>query len=164
MKTLAVVVAGIVLCVLGGCNRAEPPKIAVFDLVRTINESNQGKKANAELDTLLKTKQAELKERAEALDALKKSVEKEPPATKKAKEDELAKASAEYQQLAASSDAELKKKTSELRGKVLEELRKVLDAIGSEDKLLLIMASENVAYHQKSIDITERVITKYNEQ
>lgn len=163
MKKLAVVFCGIVLSVLAGCNNAEPPKIGVVDLVRTVNESTQGKKANAELDALVKTKQAELKEKADAVENLKKSLEKEPPATKKAKEDELAKAGAEYQQLAAASDAEVKKKATELRTKLLEDIKKVLDAVGSEDKLLLILTKENVLYYQNTIDISDKVIRKYNE-
>jgi outer membrane protein len=163
MKTLKVVLAGIMLCMLAACNNAEPPKIGIVDLVRTINESNPGKKANAELDALVKAKQAEVREKAETVEKLKKNLEKEPAAAKKAKEEELAKANVEFQQLVAASDAEVKKKAAELRGKVSEDLKKVLDTIGLEDKFLLILTSENVAWFQKTIDITDKVIKKYNE-
>jgi len=163
MKKQAVVLAGIMLCMLTACNNVEPPRIGVVDLARTVNESNPGKKANAELDALVKAKQAELKLKAEAVENLKKTVEKEPAATKKAKEEELTKANTEYQQFITVSDAEVKKRATEMRGKVLEELKKVLAGIGSEDKLLLILTTDNVAYHDKTIDITEKVVKKYNE-
>jgi outer membrane protein len=163
MKTLLVVFAGIMLCMVAACNNAEPPRIGVVDLVKTVNESNPGKKANAELDALVKAKQTEIKEKADAVENLKKNLEKEPAATKKAKEEEFAKANAEYQQLVAASDAEVKKRAAELRGKVLEDLKKVLDAIGSEDKLLVILTSENLLYYQKTIDISDKVLKKYNE-
>ncbi len=163
MKTLQVVFAGIMLCMLTACNNAEPPRIGVVDLVRTINESNPGKKANAELDALVKAKQTEIRVKADTVEKLKKNLEKEPAATKKAKEEELAKANVEYQQLVAASDAEVKKRAAELRGKVLEDLKKVLDTIGAEDRFLLILTNENLAWFQKTIDITEKVVKKYNE-
>lgn len=174
MKTLSVFLAAIMLCMLTACNKPEPPKIAVVDLVRTISESNPGKKANAELDALVKAKQAVLKEKADAVENLKKNLEKEtaPPkkgkeeelaAIKKAKEEELAKAGAEYQQFIAAADADVKKRAAELRGNVLEDLKKVLAAIGSEDKLLVIVTSENLLYYQKTIDITDKVVKRYNE-
>jgi len=174
MKTLAVVLAGIVLSMLAACNNAEPPRIGVVDLVRTVNESNHGKKANAELDTLVKAKQAQIKEKAEALGNLRKNLEKETPASKKPKEEELAaikkakeeellKANTEYQQLVAASDAEVKTSAADLRGKFMEDLKKVFDAIAGEDKLLLVITNENALYYQKTIDITDKVIRKYNE-
>ncbi len=163
MKTLKVVLAGVMLCMLAACNNAEPPKIGVVDLVRTINESNPGKKANGELDALVKAKQAEIREKADAVEKLKKNLEKEPAATKKAKEEELVKANAEYQQLVAASDAEVKKRAADLRGKVSVDLKKVLETIGGEDGFLLILTNENVAFFQKTIDITDKVVKKYNE-
>ena len=147
---------------VAGCN-AQPPKIGVVDVVKAVNESNQGKKANAELDALVKAKQAELKTKADAVENLKKSLEKEPAATRKAKEEELAKANADYQQLATASDAEVKKRAAELRSQVLEDLKKVLDTMGGEEKFLLILTNENTAWFQKTIDITEKVVNKYNE-
>jgi len=163
MKKLVVVFSGIMLCTLTACNNAEPPRIGVVDVIRTVNESNPGKKANAELDALVKAKQAEINEKAEGLENLKKKIEKEPTATKRAVEEEFAKAGAAYQQLIAASDGEVKKRASELRGKALEDLKKILEAMGNEDKFLLILTSDNVLYHQKTIDISDKVIKKYNE-
>jgi outer membrane protein len=176
MKTLPIVLAGIMLSMLTACNNAEPPKIGVVDVVRIVNESNAGKKANAELDALVKAKQAVIKEKADAAENLKKNLESQSSAAKKTKEEELAaaaakkakeediiKANAEYQQLVAVSDAEVKRRASELRNKVLEDIKKVVDTIGSEDKFLLILTNENVPYYQKTIDISDKVIKKYNE-
>lgn len=162
MKRMLPVLMGISLCMLAACN-AEPPKIGVVDVVKAVNDSESGKKANAELDVLVKAKQAALKDKADAVENLKKALEKEPPATRKTKEDELAKAATEYQQLAAASDAEVKKKAADLRGKVIEDLKKVLETIGAEEKYLLILSNENVGYYQKTIDITEKAVKKYNE-
>jgi len=162
LKRLVAVFAGIVLGVLTGCS-AEAPRIGVVDVIRVVTESNQGKKANAELETLVKAKQAELKEKAEAVEKLKKGVEKEPAATKKAREEELGKAAADYQKLVTASDAELQKRAAALRSMVLEDLKKTLTEIGRQNKFLLVLTAESVPYFEKTIDITDKVIKKYNE-
>ncbi|MGA2026744.1 MAG: OmpH family outer membrane protein [Syntrophobacteraceae bacterium] len=162
MNRLVAVLAGIMLVVLAGCN-AEAPKIGVVDVVRVINESNAGKKANAELDALVKAKQAELKRKADAVEKLKKGIEKEQAATRKAEEEKLGKANSEYQKLVSASDAEVQKRAAQLKSMILEDLKKVLGAIGREEKFLLILTTDNMAYFQKTIDITDRVVKKYNE-
>ncbi len=162
MNRLVAVIAGIMLVVLAGCN-AEAPRIGVVDVVRVISESNAGRKAGAELDALVKAKQAELKEKANAVAKLQKSIEKEQAATRKAREEELEKANSKYQKLVSASDAEVQKRAAQLRGMILEDLKKVLGAIGQEEKFLLVLTTENVAYFQKTIDITDRVVKKYNE-
>jgi outer membrane protein len=162
LNKLVAVLAGIILVALAGCS-SKPPEIGVVDVVRAISESNTGKKANEELDALVKVKQAELKQKADALEKMKGGIEKEPAATKKAREEELAKAGVEYQNLVNASDAEIRQKAAQLRTTVLEDLKKILGDIGREEKFLFIMTTENVPYFQRSVDITDKVIKKYNE-
>ncbi|MEN6438123.1 MAG: OmpH family outer membrane protein [Syntrophobacter sp.] len=162
LKKLCYVLVGVFLLALGGCG-AEPPKIGVVNVVKVVNDSNEGKKANAELDTLVKAKQALVKEKADSVEKLKRAVEAAPSTAKKAKEDELRQASTEYQSLVSSSDAEVQKKAAELRNMVLERIKKVLESIGQEEQFLLILTNDNAPYFQKTIDISEKVIKKYNE-
>jgi Skp family chaperone for outer membrane proteins len=44
-----------------------------------------------------------------------------------------------------------------------QDLKKALNEIGREDKFLLVLTTENVPYFQKTIDITDKVVKKYNE-
>ncbi|MHB8067889.1 MAG: OmpH/Skp family outer membrane protein [Desulfobaccales bacterium] len=159
MKRLASVLVGLLLLTSIACT-GEPPKIGVVDVVRVINDSNEGKKANAEVNALVQAKQATLKKKVEAVEKLKKGLERETP---KGKKDDFNKAAVEYQKLVAAADEEVKKKAAELRKVVLDHIRKVLDTIGQEEKFLLILTNENVGYSQKSIDITDKVIKKYDE-
>ncbi|MGC9966089.1 MAG: OmpH family outer membrane protein [Syntrophobacteraceae bacterium] len=152
----------IVVSLLIGCN-AEGPKIAVVDMNRVISESQEGKKANAALDTLVKEKRAAAGEKAEEIDKLRKNVDKEPAATKKSKEDELARISAEYQKMVAAYENEVQKKAAELRAGVLKEIKNILDTVGTEEKYVLILSTENAPYFQKTIDISDKVIMRYNE-
>lgn len=159
LQRLGYVLMGLFLCTVIACT-GEPPKIGVVDVVRVINDSNEGKKANAEVNDLVQAKQGALKKKAEAVEKLKKSLERE---NSKGKKDDFNKAAVEYQKLVAAADEEVKKKASELRKVVLDHIRKVLDTIGQEEKFVLILTNENVGFSQKSIDITDKVIKKYNE-
>jgi outer membrane protein len=157
------VLGGIFLLALSmGCN-VEPPKIGVVDVVKVTNESMAGKKANAELQTLVNDKRAALKAKAEAIDKLKKNLDREPEAARKAKAGELKKANEEYKKFVAAADAEVQKKAVELKNKLIGQIKKVLETIGKEEKFLLILTNENAPYFNKTIDISDKVINKYNE-
>lgn len=159
LKRLGSVLVGFFLFTIIACN-GWPPKIGVVDVIRVINESNEGKKANAEVNDLVKAKQAALKNKAEALEKQKKGLERE---TSKSKKDDFNWAAASYQKSVAAADEEVKKKAADLRKVVLEHIRKALDAVGQEEKFLIIFTNENAPYFQKSVDITDKVIKKYNE-
>lgn len=158
VQRLGNILMGFFLLAAIGCT-GEPPKIGVVDVVRVINESIEGKKANAEVNDLVKAKQATIRKNTETVEKLKKSLETEP----KAKKDEFKKATVGHQKLVAAADGEVKQKAAELRKVVIEHIRKVLETIGQEEKFVLILTNENVGYSQKSIDITEKVIKKYDE-
>jgi Skp family chaperone for outer membrane proteins len=159
LQRLGYVLMGFFLLAAIGCS-GEAPKIGVVDVVRVINGSIEGKKANAEVNTLVKAKQDELKKKAANVEKLKKNLEREPS---KAKREEFNKAAAGYQKFVAAADEEVKKKATDLRKVVLEHIRKALDSVGQQEKFLIILTNENAPYFQKSIDITDKVIKKYNE-
>ena len=132
----------------------------MVDVVRVVNESIEGKKANAEVNALVKAKQAALKKEAETVEKLKKSLGNEPS---KAKKDEFNNATLAYQKLVTAADEEVNKKATELRKVVLGHIRKAINTIGQEENFFLILTNENVAYFQKTIDISDKVIKKYDE-
>ena len=160
---LGLVLAGsIILTSLIGCN-AEGPKIAVVDMGRVIAESQEGKKANAELDALVKEKRTEVSQKAEEIDKLKKSLDKEPAATRKSKEDDIIRMSVEYQKMVSADETEVQKKASELRAGVVKEIKNIVDTIAAEEKYVVVLNTDSTSYFQKTIDISDKVIRKYNE-
>ncbi|MHC1729242.1 MAG: OmpH family outer membrane protein [Syntrophobacteraceae bacterium] len=161
-KSCFILAGFIVLTLCAGCNK-EDPKIGVVDVAKVINDSKRGKQANAELEALLKDRQAAANEKAESVDRLKKSLDKEPAATKKAKDDELNRLAQEYQRMVATSEAEIQKKAGELRNEIAKEIRNVLVTVGREEKYLVIMTAEGAPYHQETIEITDKIIRRYNE-
>jgi len=143
-----------------GCNAAEPPKFGVVDVTKVVQNAKASQKANAEIEALVKTKQAELNQKGEALKKLEKNL-KEPGS--KMKPDEYTKLAAEYQQLGAAAEADVKKKATELRKAVFEQIKKVVETIGQEEKFVMIFIADNVPYYQATTDVTDKVIKKYDE-
>ncbi len=162
-KVAGLILAGVmVVLLLNGCSEG-PPKIAVVDMSRVISESQEGKRANADLEAMVKEKRAAVSQKAEEIDKLRKNLDKEPAATRKSKEDDLVRIGADYQKTVAAYESEVQKKAAELRTGLIKEIKSILDTIGSEEKYILIVSAESAPYYQKSIDITEKVIQRYNE-
>jgi outer membrane protein len=143
-----------------GCNAAEPPKFGVVDVTKVVQNAKASQKANAEIEALVKTKQAELNQKGEALKKLEKNL-KEPGS--KMKPEEYSKLAAEYQQLGAAAEADVKKKATELRKAVFEQIKKIIETIGQEEKFVMIFIADNVPYYQATTDVTDKVIKKYEE-
>jgi outer membrane protein len=156
LQKLGVILAGIFLLTMAGCN-SEPAKFGVVDVAKVVNSSKAGQKANAEIEALVKAKQAEINDKGAAIQKLEKGLKEHPP---KGKPDDLSRASAEYQKLAMTAEAEVKKKAQELRLAFFEQIRKIIQTVGEEEKFLMIFTSENVPYYQKATDVTEKVIKK----
>lgn len=160
MKELGFVLVGIFLLATMGCKAPEPPKFGVVDVIKVVNSSKAGQKANVEVEALIKAKQAELNDKGEALKKLEKGLKEQPP---KGKADDLNRAATEYQRLAAAADAEVKKKAGEARKTVFEQIKKAIETIGQEEKFVMIFTTDNVPYFQPTTDLTDKVIKKYDE-
>ena len=160
MKKLSGIFTGIFLLTVFGCNAAEPPKFGVVDVGKVVNSGKASQKVNAEIEALIRSKQAELNQRGEALKNMEKSL-KEPGS--KVKPDEYNKAANEYQRLAAAAEADVKKKATELRKTVLDQIKKIIEDIGKEEKFMMIFISDTVPYYQATTDVTDKVIKKYDE-
>ncbi len=159
MKKLSLVFTGVLLVTMLGCNN-EPPKFGVVDITKVVQSTKASEKANAEVELLIKAKQAELNQKGEALKKLEKSL-KEPGS--KMKPEEFNQAAAEYQKLAATAESEVKKRATELRKSVFDQIKKIIETIGQEEKYVMIFTADNVPYFQPTNDITDKVIKKYDE-
>jgi outer membrane protein len=144
-------------------------KIGIVDLSRAVNESEQGKKAKAELEVVVKKKQEALDEKGKALEKLKAEIEKQGSVmsaeARKHKEDDLDRLTREYQRGLTDSQTEVRKKESELTGNIVKELRRIINDVANEEKYDLVLDNNPalVAYVNKGIDITDEVIKKLDE-
>lgn len=167
------VVTLVVFCILAvnmtSIASAETFKVGVVDLSKALNESDAGKRAKADLESLIKSKQTSIEEKRKNIEKLKTDLEKQAaiisPEAKKAKEEELERLIRDYQRIVADSQAEVKKKEGELTGEILKDLRDTINKIASEEGYSLVIeyAEGIILYANKSLDITDKVIKRYNE-
>src|SRR5512135_1736470 len=92
-KTLLLVVIFVLFA--GQVAYAENIKVGMVDLMKALNESDTGKKAKGELETMIKAKQSVLDQKGKEIEKLKAEIEKQSSIlsaeAKKAKEDDLEK-------------------------------------------------------------------------
>ena len=144
-------------------------KIGYVDLVKSLNESESGKKAKADLEFLIKSKQASIDEKGKAIEKAKSELEKQSsvlsPDARKAKEEEMERLVRDYQRLVSDSQSEVKKKEGELTSDILKELRAIIQKIGEDEGYTLILESAEgqILYAKKETDLTEAAIKRYNE-
>ncbi|RPI37669.1 MAG: OmpH family outer membrane protein [Nitrospiraceae bacterium] len=148
---------------------AENIKIGSVDLIKALNESDAGKKAKTDLESLIKTKQASLDEKGKSIEKMKGDIEKQSSVlsadARKSKEDELEKVIRDYQRLVGDSQGEIKKKEGEFTKEIIKELREIIAKIGTEGGYTIILEGSDgqILYAQKEIDLTDLVIKKHNE-
>lgn len=148
---------------------AENIKIGSVDLIKALNESDAGKKAKADLESLIKTKQAVLDEKGKSIEKMKSEIEKQSSVlsaeARKSKEDELEKVLRDYQRLVSDSQSEIKKREGEFTNEIIKDLRAIIEKIGNEEGYTIILegSAGQILYAKKELDLTELVIKKHNE-
>ena len=170
-KVLLMGVLGVFLLVLAASPvlAAETAmKVGLVDLFKAVNESEQGKKAKADLESIIKDKQTSLEEKGKAIEKLKGELEKQggvlSAEAKKSKEEEFERLTREYQRTVADSQNEVRKKEGELTGRIVKELRAVIAGIAQAEQYTLILENAEglVLFADKGLDITDKVIQKFD--
>jgi len=145
---------------------ADTIKFGAIDIQKVLNESEAGKKAKSDLESLIKTKQSSIDEKGKAIEKLKGDIEKQASVlsaeARKSREDELEKNLREYQRIVQDSQAEIKKKEGEFTDTILKEIRDLVEKIGEDEGYTLIIERGMVLYSNKGIDITDNVLKKYD--
>jgi outer membrane protein len=158
----------IALCFFAGFSfAADAARLGSVDIQKLLNESDAGKKAKSELESLIKSKQSAINDAEKTADKLKADLEKQSSVlsadARKSKEDELEKQIREYQRLVQDSQAEVKKKEAELTDSILKDVKELIDKMGEQEGYELIVEKSMVIYAGKNTDITDKVMKKYNE-
>jgi outer membrane protein len=147
---------------------AQTTRIAVVDLQRALNETEDGRRAKAKLKKLFKRRQQTLDKRQNELKALKEEIEAQQKvlsreALQKRVEEyqkqfiELQSTYVEYQRELAAQEAEL---TREIIGRMERILRRIGQAEGYT--LILERNEGGVVWVPTNLDLTDQVIQRYN--
>ncbi len=145
-------------------------KIAIVDLRKALNESEAGLKAKASLEEMIKQKQKAIDEKGKEIEALKEEIEKKSSVLSeealRSKQDELDRKMREYKRFVQDAQEEVKKKENQLTAEILKELREIINEIGKEEgySVILEKAEGVVLYYNEAVDITQKVIDRYNKK
>jgi outer membrane protein len=142
-------------------------KIGVVDLQRALNEVDEGATAKKSLKTEFEGKQKALDAKQNELKAMKDDLDARgsmmKPEAKQEKIAELQKRLMEVQQTYMQMQQELTKKESELTSEIFKKMGTLLQAMGSEQDLTLVVEKSAVLYSKGHLDLTNELIRRYND-
>ncbi len=146
---------------------ADIAKIGVIDFQRVIKESEAGKDIQAKLQAKGREMESDLRSLKEKIDKLQEDLKLRSTVMSEEKREEKKR---ELDIKRYDLNSKQKKYQSELRdleNRLLKKLQKEIYAlaeeIGKKGGYLLIIEKSAVVYYPNSIDITDKLITKYNE-
>lgn len=143
-------------------------RVAVVDLQRALNETEDGRQAKAQLKRLFKRRQQTLDERQAELKTLKEDIEKQKNVLSREalqkRLDEYQKAFVELQTTYVEFQRELAQKEGELTKGIVERMERILRRVGQAEgySLILERGEAGVVWVPTNLDLTDNVIQRYN--
>jgi outer membrane protein len=147
---------------------AQATKIAVVDLQRAINETEDGRKAKDRLKKLFESRQKGLDQKQQELKKLKDELDQQKNVLSRdaleAKVESYQKQLVDLQQVYVEYQRELAEKEGELTKTIVERMEKILRRIGQTEGYSLIVerGESGVIYVPTNLDLTDVVIQRYN--
>lgn len=147
---------------------ADVAKIGVVSFQKILEKSDAGKKATAEINKRGKEMEASLKTKGEEIDATKKKLEREALVMSKEmreqKEREIRININDFKTLKNKYMADFKQHEARLVRDIQKEVLEIVTEMGKKEGFLVIFEKREagVLYSPDTIDITDRLIQKYN--
>lgn len=167
MKKLLIALA-VVLAFTSMAFAADQFKVGSVDFQRALNESEFGAKTRADLEATIRSHQAKIDEQTKKLDAMKKDLDAQAAVLSedalKQRQDEVDKFERDLQQQVNDSNDKLQKLQRQKEYEILKELDGVVAEIAKEDGYDLILPVDVVIYSSGGLDITDKVIARYNKE
>ncbi|MBI5490185.1 MAG: OmpH family outer membrane protein [Deltaproteobacteria bacterium] len=145
-------------------------KFAFVDLQRALNETEDGRRAKAELKQLFDERQTDLDQRAKEfkskLEELDKQKEVLTPEAYQSKNAELQKALIELQNTYARYQRELAEKELELTKAIFEKMEQILRRIGQSDgyEMIFDKSEAGLVWAPDHLNLTDKLIQMYNSE
>lgn len=143
-------------------------RVAVVDLRRALTETEDGRRAGAQLKRLAKRRQDELDGAQRAVETLQKQMEKQGSVwndeTKQAKAMELQKLVTELRSDYTDFQKQLANEEARLTQPIMARMRQIMERMGqSEGYTLIVERTEaGVVWSPSNLDLTDVVIQRYN--
>jgi outer membrane protein len=153
-----------------GSSLAAELKVGYVDIQRALNECNAGKEAKKTIGKEMEKLQHLVTEKQKELQTMKETFEKQAPMlsqdARATKEKEFQNKVRDYQRWLEDSQKEIQQKGAEMEKRILLDLQKVIQKIGTDDGYTFILErNENIVlFASKAIDVTDRVMKAYDAQ
>lgn len=170
MRTCRVIFVATVFCfcLLASSYGADVAKIGIVDFQRLFKMSSAGKKAAAEIKNRHQELEADLKKKGEEIEAAKNKLEREALVisreNREEREREIRIKINDIKSLEKRYRAEMRELEQRIVGQIQEDVLKIINEMGKQEGFLLILEKRDagVMYSPNTIDITDRLIQKYN--
>jgi outer membrane protein len=153
----------------GSAAHADPPiKIAVVDMQRAMNETEDGRKAKSNLKKVFEERQKQLDKQQNDLKTMKESLEKQRDVLSRdvlaKKLEEYQKAFGELQTTYMEFQRELQSKEGELTRDIIERMQRIMRRVGQTDGYTLVLErnESGVVFVPSNYDLTDLLIQRYN--
>ncbi len=143
-------------------------KIGVVNADQVFQESIRGKEIIGNLKTRINREQEKIRKNQGKLNELRNQLNKQSLVMsedlKRKKENDYRMKLRALQRQAKDAEEEMQISQREIRAEVLNDLMKIIRALGKKEGFTYIVTSEFVVYSDKRIDITKRIIDEYNKK
>ena len=159
----------LILFTWGVSAHAADMKIGYVDLNKALNESENGKKAKKILEDMIASKQSVITKKEDEIKTFKEELDKQSsvltPEASKEKQEQLNKLIREGQRMVNDFQEEVRKKETELTQDIQKDLVDIVNKLGKEEGYTIIFerGASGTIYFQKDLDLSDKVIKKYNE-
>jgi|WetSurMetagenome_2_1015567.scaffolds.fasta_scaffold25106_3 outer membrane protein len=144
----------------------ESLKIGAIDLQKVAEESAVGKNSTFEYNLLAKSKQAQISEKNQDIEKLRRELEEQGPGLSeeamKQKLGELENLETGLSRFGQDAEAELGKKYEELYSSMLKDVLEMAAQIGTSEDYTIILDKGSILYCDKNLDITDLFVKKFD--
>lgn len=141
-------------------------KIGVVDFQAAIQQTKEGQAAQKKLDAAYQQKKTAIAAMENQLRQMQSDYEKQASiladSARKAKEQELMSAQAQYQQAYQQSEQEMQALYGQLMQNLLDKMKMICTQIGKEKGYTLIIEKGAVVFSTDAIDLTAELVKRYD--
>ncbi len=145
---------------------ADVAKIGVVNFQRIFDASNAGKQASAEINKQGKKMEAGLNQKGQEIEEIRKKLEREALVMSKEmreeKEREFRIKVNDIKILKKKYEKNLREVQKRLIKRIRKEVLEIVQEIGKKEGYLLIIENIGVLYSPNTLDVTDKIIEKYN--
>src|SRR5262245_38105011 len=165
MKKLSVLAASAIVIVLAATDvRMAGPTVVVVSLQRIAMQSNAGKRANQQLETLRQERGRDLQAKQKELEEVVRQLAKDslPQADRERLSQDESRRRTEFQQLTVQAQTDFQAMQARLNTEIRSQLAPILADIAKRSGVDVVLHSDTLAWASPGPDMTNEVVQRVN--